>query len=196
LPSCALIAALPLASCTSDGTKTAAAPSTNPAYSAVPGAISGEIHCPVCGEIVTTSRPSAMYGIYNVYCCSSSDAKQFASLSAKKRAELAAAQVLPQKRITNETCPLTGAKLTAAAAPVMYAGVIIGFATTRRRKSVQQPARVEEEESALTNGRRRRARWRSRRRARRGLPGGKNRTRRSMHANGANEATAANETSK
>lgn len=88
-----------------------------------------EMTCPITGEPVGESSPSALYGIYPVRCASVADAKQFASLSPARRAAAAAPQVLPQKRIANRTCPLTGEPLTAAAAPVEYEGRILGFAS-------------------------------------------------------------------
>ncbi|MBL9120374.1 MAG: hypothetical protein JNL80_10725 [Phycisphaerae bacterium] len=94
-----------------------------------PGAVAGSMLCPISGEPVSEASPNALYGIYPVYCSTIADAKQFASLSPSKRAAAAAEQVLPQKRIANRTCPLSGETLTAAAAPVTYEGVIIGFAS-------------------------------------------------------------------
>ena len=116
------------AGCASQPTSTAA-PTVNKAYPTQSAKIPGEIHCPISGEVVTTSSPCAMYGVYPVYCKTVEDARQFASLPKAKRAQLATEQVLAQKRITNTTCPLTGETLTAAAAPVLYDGTVIGFAS-------------------------------------------------------------------
>lgn len=67
--------------------------------------------------------------MWEVHFCSRPDAEQFAVMPREKRAKLAAVQVLPQKKISNATCPITGQTLTAAAAPVTYEGVVIGFAS-------------------------------------------------------------------
>ncbi|MDZ4831512.1 MAG: hypothetical protein SGJ09_15095 [Phycisphaerae bacterium] len=125
---------LPIAACATDGSKSApSAPTVNRAYVTEPASIDGEILCPISGEIVTIESPHAWYGVYPVYCSSVENARQFAALPKEKRAKLAVAQVLPQKRIKNSTCPLTGDTLTAAAAPVLYSDVneevIIGFAS-------------------------------------------------------------------
>jgi hypothetical protein len=101
----------------------------NRAFVTSPAPLTGEILCPVTGEVVTTSSPNAWYGVFPVYCATFDDARQFSTLSKSQRAKLAAPQVLPQKRIANSTCPLTGEPLTAEAAPVFYEDTIIGFAT-------------------------------------------------------------------
>jgi len=85
--------------------------------------------CPVSGTEFQGDGHSGYYGLYEVHFCSRADAEQFASLPKEKRAKLAAAQVLPQKKITNSTCPLTGESLTAAAAPMKFEGEVIGFAS-------------------------------------------------------------------
>lgn len=126
----ASLASLPLAvGCSGTAKPTTTATAVNPAFVTAPAPLTGEIRCPITGEPVTTESPSAMYGVFPVYCLSLEDARQFSTLPPEKRASLAAAQVLPQKRIVNATCPLTGEPLTAAAAPVLYEGVIIGFAS-------------------------------------------------------------------
>lgn len=88
-----------------------------------------ERHCPVSGEAVTEEDAVAYFETYPVYCKGRENARQFASLEMRQRARLAAEQVLPQKGIANATCPLTGEKLTAAAAPVLFEGTVIGFAS-------------------------------------------------------------------
>lgn len=85
--------------------------------------------CPVCVTEFRGDGHIGYYGVYAVHFCSRVDAEQFTSLAYEKRSKLAAAQVLPQKKITNSTCPLTGEELTAAAMPVKYEGEIIGFAS-------------------------------------------------------------------
>lgn len=85
--------------------------------------------CPITGEPVTDQSPSALYGVFPVYCSTVGDARQFASLAPKSRARLAKDQVLPQKGIRNHLCPITGEELTAAAAPATYEGETIGFAS-------------------------------------------------------------------
>ncbi|MFO0828002.1 MAG: hypothetical protein U0572_07605 [Phycisphaerales bacterium] len=129
--SCAALAcAIALSGCASDGPKsTSTIAPVNKAYVTAPAPLTGDITCPISGQPVTTHSPNAMYGVFPVYCATLEDARQFAALPKAKRAELATAQVLPQKRITNATCPLTGERLTAAAAPVLYEGEIIGFAS-------------------------------------------------------------------
>jgi len=67
--------------------------------------------------------------MWKVHFENAENAAQFASLAPAKRAKLAAPQVLKAKGISNETCPLTGEPLTAAAAPVRYEGRVIGFAS-------------------------------------------------------------------
>ena len=47
----------------------------------------------------------------------------------KARARAASEQVLPQKRITNATCPMSGETLDAAAVPILFDGQIYGFAS-------------------------------------------------------------------
>lgn len=85
--------------------------------------------CPVCSQEFAGEGQVAYYGLYEVRCCSRADAEQLTALPASKRAQLATAQVLQQKKITNTTCPLTGETLTAAAAPATYETVVIGFAS-------------------------------------------------------------------
>jgi hypothetical protein len=128
-PALAACTALVLLGCASQATTSSTAPTVNKAYPTQSAKMTGEIRCPISGEVVTTSSPCAMYGVYPVYCKTVEDARQFAALPKAKRAQLATEQVLAQKRITNTTCPLTGEKLTAAAAPVLYDGMIIGFAS-------------------------------------------------------------------
>jgi hypothetical protein len=78
---------------------------------------------------VTELDEAAFFETYPVYCKGRENARQFASLSASQRARLAKDQVLPQKGISNATCPLTGETLNASAAPVVYEGEAIGFAS-------------------------------------------------------------------
>ncbi len=85
--------------------------------------------CPISGTEFKGDGQVAYFGMWEVHCCTRADAEQFAAMPPEKRARLAAPQVLPQKKITNTTCPLTGDALTAAAAPVTYEGVVIGFAS-------------------------------------------------------------------
>ncbi|MBL9149364.1 MAG: hypothetical protein JNM94_11780 [Phycisphaerae bacterium] len=125
----ALASALTAACTTTPTSAPAQTLAVNRAYVTSPAPLTGEILCPITGEVVSTSSPNAWYGVFPVYCATVSDARQFTTLAKPQRAKLAAAQVLPQKRITNTTCPLTGEPLTAEAAPVLYEEVIIGFAT-------------------------------------------------------------------
>lgn len=117
------LAAALLAGCAS-GTK-----STLPAIERYPAIVQAEMTCPISGETVTVCDEAAYFESFPVYCKGRANARQFASLEAKQRARLASDQVLPQKGIANRTCPLTGDALTAAAAPVAYEGVVIGFAS-------------------------------------------------------------------
>lgn len=91
--------------------------------------VQAEMTCPVSGETVTDLDEAAFFGSYPVYCKGRDNARQFASLESKQRARLGADQVLAQKGIANETCPLTGEKLDANAAAVVYQGQAIGFAS-------------------------------------------------------------------
>lgn len=84
---------------------------------------------PISGEPITGEGHIGYYGMWQVRFQNGDNAKQFASLPKAKRAKVATVQVLAQKGITNTTCPMTGATLDAAAAPVKYDGKIIGFAT-------------------------------------------------------------------
>lgn len=106
-------------------------------------ATSGTMLCPISGEPVTTdSKYVAYFSVYPVYCASLSDSTQFGSMPISKRAKLCAPQVLEQKGITNDTCPLTGEKLTASAAPLKYEGKTIGFASlsdANQFKSLPKP---------------------------------------------------------
>lgn len=91
--------------------------------------VQAEMVCPISGEPVTDLDQAAYFGSYPVYCKGRENARQFASLDTKQRARLGAEQVLPQKGIANETCPLTGERLDANAAAVVYQGQTIGFAS-------------------------------------------------------------------
>ena len=84
---------------------------------------------PITGEPVGANCHVGYYGQWQVRFNNPADAAQFASLPKAKRDKLAAPQVLAQKGITNTVCPLTGATLTAAAAPVKVDGAVVGFAT-------------------------------------------------------------------
>lgn len=84
---------------------------------------------PISREPVAGEGFVGYYGMWKVHFESAENAAQFASLAPAKRAKLAAPQVLKAKGIPNETCPLTGEPLTAAAAPVRYEGQVIGFAS-------------------------------------------------------------------
>jgi hypothetical protein len=88
-----------------------------------------ELTCPVTGETVTVESEAAYFECYPVFCADRASARQFASLEAKQRARLGAEQVLAQKGIANTTCPVTGETLTAAAAPALFEGEVIGFAS-------------------------------------------------------------------
>jgi len=103
--------------------------STTPAIDVVLPILQTEMVCPICGEPVTELDEAAYFESYPVYCKGRDNARQFASLELKQRARLGADQVLPQKGITNRTCPLTGEALDARAAAVTYEGVVIGFAS-------------------------------------------------------------------
>jgi hypothetical protein len=103
--------------------------STTPAIDVVMPIIQTEMVCPICGEPVTELDEAAYFESYPVYCKGRENARQFASLELKQRARLGADQVLPQKGITNRTCPLTGEALDARAAAVTYEGTVIGFST-------------------------------------------------------------------
>lgn len=88
-----------------------------------------ERFCPVTGDAVTECSEIAYFESFPVYCKDRASARQLASLEPKQRARLAAEQVLPQKGIANATCPLSGEALTATAAPVVWEGSVVGFAT-------------------------------------------------------------------
>lgn len=103
--------------------------STLPVIETITPIVQTERFCPITGEVVTETDECAFFETYPVYCKGRENARQFASLDAKQRARLAKDQVLPQKGIANTTCPLTGEALTAAAAPVVFEGTVIGFAT-------------------------------------------------------------------
>jgi hypothetical protein len=103
--------------------------STLPVIETVTPIVQTERLCPITGEPVTEVDEFAFYETYPVYCKGRENARQYASLSAAQRARLGKDQVLPQKGISNATCPLTGEALTAAAAPVVYEGSVIGFAS-------------------------------------------------------------------
>jgi hypothetical protein len=68
-----------------------------------------EMLCPISGEPVTIDDEAAYIESFVVYCKGRENARQFASLDAKQRGKLGAAQVLPQKGIANTTCPLPSA---------------------------------------------------------------------------------------
>lgn len=103
--------------------------STLPVIEPITPIVQTERLCPITGEVVTETDEFAFYETYPVYCKGRENARQFASLSAAQRARLGKDQVLPQKGISNTTCPLTGETLTAAASPVVYQGAVIGFAS-------------------------------------------------------------------
>lgn len=94
-----------------------------------PAAPHAPILCPITGEEVTVESPQAWFNVYPVYCLTEADRKQFATLKPKARARAASEQVLPQKRITNATCPMSGETLDAAAVPILFDGQIYGFAS-------------------------------------------------------------------
>jgi hypothetical protein len=127
LVSAGLFALVP--GCGTTTTTSSSAPIVNKAFVAAAEAPPTELFCPITGEPVTTDSPHAMYGVFPVYCRTQEDARQLAVLPKEQRARLAAEQVLPQKRILNRTCPLTGEALTASAAPALFEGEIIGFAS-------------------------------------------------------------------
>ena len=85
---------------------------------------------PISKEPVKGEGHVGYYGQWPVHFENGANAAQWASLPKAKRAKLAAPQVLPQKKITNHVCPLTGAELDAAAAPVTWDGAVIGFASS------------------------------------------------------------------
>jgi len=103
--------------------------STLPTVEVITPIVQTERLCPITGEPVTELDEAAFFETYPVYCKGRENARQFASLSASARARLAKDQVLPQKGISNATCPLTGETLNASAAPVVYEGEAIGFAS-------------------------------------------------------------------
>lgn len=103
--------------------------STLPTIETIMPIAQAERLCPITGEPVTDADEAAFFETYPVYCKGRENARQFASLSAEQRARLAKDQVLAQKGIANTTCPLTGEALTAAAAPVVYEGTVVGFAS-------------------------------------------------------------------
>ncbi|MSR18595.1 MAG: hypothetical protein EXS00_05415 [Phycisphaerales bacterium] len=88
------------------------------------------LRCPISGAPVSDEKFVAYFQVYPVYCASAVDAAEFGALPLGKRAEAAKAQVLPQKGISNLTCPLTGQPLTAVAMPITYQSEVIGFAST------------------------------------------------------------------
>jgi len=94
-----------------------------------PSAPPAPILCPITGEEVTVADPQAWFNVYPVYCRTEADRKQFATLKPAARARAASDQVLPQKRITNATCPMSGETLDAAAVPILFEGEIYGFAS-------------------------------------------------------------------
>lgn len=104
----------------------AAAPAQAPVQAS---AATTETIDPISREPVTGEGFVGYYGMWKVHFESAENAAQFASLAPAKRARLAAPQVLKAKGIPNDTCPLTGEPLTAAAAPVRYEGQVIGFAS-------------------------------------------------------------------
>lgn len=95
-----------------------------------PIVLASPLVCPITGEPVTVESPQAWFNVYPVYCSTEADRKQFASLKPASRARAAADQVLPQKRITNTTCPMTGEPLDAASVPILFEGRIYGFKST------------------------------------------------------------------
>jgi hypothetical protein len=103
--------------------------STLPTVEVIAPIVQTERLCPITGEPVTELDEAAFFETYPVYCKGRENARQFASLEPKQRARLAKEQVLPQKGIANDTCPLTGERLTASASPVVYEGEVIGFAS-------------------------------------------------------------------
>lgn len=103
--------------------------STLPAIEPIAPIAQTERLCPITGEPVTELDEAAFFETFPVYCKGRENARQFASLELKQRARLGRDQVLPQKGIANEVCPLTGERLTASAAPVVYEGEVIGFAS-------------------------------------------------------------------
>jgi len=117
------IAFLTLAACNP------AVKSTIPVIEVPAPVVQSEMTCPISGEPVTDLDEAAYFGSYPVYCKGRDNARQFAALDTRQRARLGAEQVLAQKGITNETCPLTGEKLDANAAAVVYQGQAIGFAS-------------------------------------------------------------------
>lgn len=98
-------------------------------FPTAPAAPSAPILCPITGEEVTAESPQAWFNVYPVFCLTEADRKQFATLKPKARARAASEQVLPQKRITNATCPMSGETLDAAAVPILFEGEIYGFAS-------------------------------------------------------------------
>lgn len=132
-----------LSFCIVVGVLAAGCANTSTVDSQAKSATSETMLCPISGEPVTTdSKYVAYYSVYPVYCASLSDSTQFGSMPISKRAKLCAPQVLEQKGITNDTCPLTGEKLTASAAPLKYEGKTIGFASlsdANQFKSLPKP---------------------------------------------------------
>lgn len=135
--------------------------STLPAIEPIAPIAQTERFCPVTGEPVTEADENAFFETYPVYCKGRENARQFASLSASQQARLAKDQVLPQKGIANATCPLTGETLTAAAAPAVYEGEVVGFASLadanqfralNAEKKAKLIARWKAEEAAAGNG--------------------------------------------
>lgn len=128
IPAAILSLPLLLQACASTGSGSSGAAGTPAASGATASAPGRTVWiCPISGQEVVGAGHVGYYGIYEVHFASRADAEQFASLPKEKRAALAAQQVLAQKKITNTTCPLTGNTLNAAAAPVVWEGVVIGF---------------------------------------------------------------------
>jgi len=94
-----------------------------------PAPLAPPVSCPITGEEVTADSPQAWFNVYPVYCRTEADRKQYATLKAGQRARAAAEQVLPQKRIANATCPMSGETLDAGAVPILFEGEIYGFAS-------------------------------------------------------------------
>jgi hypothetical protein len=135
--------------------------STLPVVETVTPIAQTERFCPVTGEPVTELDEHAFFETYPVYCKGRENARQFASLSATQRARLAKEQVLPQKGISNTSCPLTGETLTAAASPVVYEGQVVGFASLadanqfrslNAEKKAKLIARWKAEQASESNG--------------------------------------------
>ena len=98
-------------------------------FPTAPAPLATPILCPISGAEVTAESPQAWFNVYPVLCQTDADRKQFAALKAEARARAASEQVLPQKRISNATCPMSGEPLDAGAVPILFEGEIYGFAT-------------------------------------------------------------------